>query len=122
MLAVAGIPMGLDDRRLGALNIYASTTRVWTVDELDAAQVFADMATSYLLNSTERERAEQVQTQLREALESRIVIEQAKGMLAATYGVSVDAAFERLRRHARSHGAPLREVANAVVHLGLLVE
>jgi GAF domain-containing protein len=122
MLAVAGIPMGLDEHRLGALNVYAATRRNWTADELSAAQVFADMATSYLLNASERERATQVQAQLRAALDSRVVIEQAKGMLAATYHISVDAAFERLRRHARNHNASVRGVAEAVVNLGLLVE
>src|SRR5207249_1660808 len=83
-------------------NVYAATPRVWTPDELAAARVFADMATSYLLNASERERAARVQAQLQEALDTRVVIEQAKGMLAGTYGISLDAAFDRLRRHART--------------------
>jgi len=57
--------------------------------------------------------------QLREALDSRIAIEQAKGILAAERRVTIDAAFEILRRHARSRCAPLRSVAEAVVNLGM---
>ncbi len=122
MVAVAGIPMELDGLRLGALNIYDSSPREWAEEDLAAARVFADMATSYLLNSSERERAQRIQAQLQEALASRVVIEQAKGMVAATYGISVDAAFERLRRHARNHNATVRNVSEAVVQLGLRIE
>lgn len=57
--------------------------------------------------------------QLQQALDSRVVIEQAKGILAGERGISVDAAFAMLRDHARRRGAPLREVAEAVVNLGL---
>jgi GAF domain-containing protein len=122
MGAVAGIPMGLDDARLGALNLYADTPRDWSADDLEAARVFADMATSYLLNASERERAERAQAQLQQALDSRVTIEQAKGILAGHYGISLDAAFDRLRHHARSHNANIRAVADAVVTLGLLIE
>ena len=57
--------------------------------------------------------------QLRQALGSRIIVEQAKGMLAATNGVSVEEAFQRLRRYARRHNAKIHDVAAAVVNLGL---
>jgi AmiR/NasT family two-component response regulator len=53
--------------------------------------------------------------QLQHALESRIVIEQAKGILAERFGVGVDEAFDLLRRGARSHRRPLRELAAEVV-------
>jgi PAS domain S-box-containing protein len=57
--------------------------------------------------------------QLQEALDNRVVIEQAKGFVAATNGIGVDAAFTRLRDYARAHNATVREVAAAVVDLGL---
>jgi hypothetical protein len=57
--------------------------------------------------------------QLQEALDNRVVIEQAKGFVAATNGIGVDAAFTRLRDYARAHNATVREVAGAVVNLGL---
>jgi len=57
--------------------------------------------------------------QLQEALDNRVVIEQAKGFVAATHGIGVDAAFTCLRDYARAHNATVREVAAAVVNLGL---
>ena len=77
------------------------------------------MATSYIVSASELDRQRRVNEQLREALESRIVIELAMGMLAAERGIPVDQAFEVLRRHARSHNATLRSVAHAVVSTGL---
>lgn len=61
----------------------------------------------------------QLAEQLQQALVSRLVIEQAKGVLSAHYGTDIDHAFELLRRHARSHNASIHDVASAVVHLGL---
>ena len=72
---------------------------------------------------TERRRAEErlaeLNDQLETALTSRVVIEQAKGMLAERRGTSVEEAFQVLRRHARDHNASLQDVAAAVVTLGL---
>ena len=58
--------------------------------------------------------------QLEHALESRILIEQAKGLLAGEQGISLDQSFELLRGHARRNNAKLSAVADAVVNLGLL--
>jgi AmiR/NasT family two-component response regulator len=77
------------------------------------------MATGYLVHAWERDRQYRLNEQLREALASRIVIEQAKGVLAAERHISVDEAFEVLRRHARSRAVSLHSVAQAVVSLGL---
>ena len=99
--------------------ICTAPVRDWTADDLDAARILADMATSYVINASELDRQRRVNEQLKEALASRIVIEQAKGALAAERGISVDEAFEVLRRHARSHSMNLRKVADAVVTLGL---
>jgi AmiR/NasT family two-component response regulator len=57
--------------------------------------------------------------QLQQALSTRVVIEQAKGMVAAQRGIGVEEAFGVLRRHARDHNASLQSVATAVVTLGL---
>jgi AmiR/NasT family two-component response regulator len=59
--------------------------------------------------------------QLQHALDSRVLIEQAKGMIAAREGISIDQAFARLRQHARRHNAILHDVARAVIELGLPV-
>jgi GAF domain-containing protein len=117
--AILGVPMRLDGEKIGTLNIYSNTRREWAEDDLHAARVLADIATSYVINASKLARQRRLSEQLQEALSSRIVIEQAKGILAAERGISIDKAFEILRRHARSHRASLRSVAEAVVKLGL---
>jgi len=68
---------------------------------------------------TAQERLAELNGQLENALTSRVVIEQAKGMLAERHGISVEEAFQLLRKHARDHNASLQDVATAVVTLGL---
>jgi len=77
------------------------------------------MATAYVAHASALQQSRRLTEQLQEALDTRIVIEQAKGMLAAERKISVDDAFEVLRAHARPHHASLRSVADAVVNLGL---
>jgi GAF domain-containing protein len=117
--AILGVPMRLDGEKIGTLNIYSNTRRQWSGEDLDAARVLADIATSYVINASKLAQQRRINEQLQEALDSRIVIEQAKGILAAERGISIDEAFELLRQHARSHRAALRSVAEAVVSLGL---
>jgi len=64
---------------------------------------------------TERNAAREESDQLRGALTSRVVIEQAKGMIAAQNGIGVDQAFQRLRKHARDHNTRIQELAAQVV-------
>lgn len=120
--AVAAIPMKIGDDCLGALNLYASAVRVWSEEDLAVAQVLADIATSYIINASERATMQRRADQLAQALESRVVIEQAKGMLAAERKVRPDDAFGLIRHHARNHNASVRSVAEAIVNLGLRPE
>jgi len=119
IVAVASVPMRHNGESIGAVDLYSAPQRNWSAADLRAAGILADMATGYLVQAWELDRQCRVNEQLREALDSRIVIEQAKGVLAAERRISVDEAFEVLRRHARSHSASLRSVAEAVVSLGL---
>lgn len=119
IVAIAGIPMRCDNQSIGALDLYSSTPRQWSGDDLESARILADMASSYVIHASELDRQRRLNEQLRAALDSRIVIEQAKGILAAERQITVDAAFEVLRRHARRHSATLRSVAEAVVNLGM---
>lgn len=119
IVAVAGIPMHWNGTRLGALGLYATARRDWPTDDVVLARVLADMATCYVAHASELERSRRTVEQLREALESRVVIEQAKGMLAAERRISVNEAFELIRGHARSHSASLRAVGEGIVNLGL---
>ena len=84
-----------------------------------SATVLADMAVGYVINASQLEQAERTREQLQEALDSRIVIEQAKGMIANANGIGVDDAFQLLRRYARSQRKPLRAVASEVVESAL---
>ncbi len=116
--AVAALPMR-DSIKLGAIDLYDTEVRAWLPDEVSTARVFSDIATGYLLSSSDLERERRTVEQLQLALESRIVIEQAKGVLANANDISIDTAFARLRKYARDHNANLRDVATAVVSLGL---
>jgi GAF domain-containing protein len=118
-VAVAGIPMMVDAQPIGAINLYSTEPRLWADDDISAAGVLAAMATSYIINASELEKAQRTSEQLQEALDSRLVIEQAKGIVAADGHIGMDQAYQVLRRHARSHNASLRSVAEAVVNLGL---
>lgn len=117
--AVLGLPLRVRDVALGAVNIYSGQPRVWRDADVRVAQVLSDMAASYVANASELAESRRTTEQLKEALDSRIVIEQAKGVLATELKCTVDQAFLVLRDHSRSKGASLRSVAHAVVHLGL---
>ena len=117
--SVVGLPLVVGDERLGSLNVYDTRERDWSPYDLDAARVLADMATTYIVRAGELAQAKKLSDQLQGALESRVVIEQAKGMLARDHDISVDEAFQMLRALSRERRSPLRTIADAVVTLGL---
>ena len=118
---VAGIPMRLDDKIIGALNLYSAQPRAWSDEDVAVAGVLADVATSYVVNASKLRQQEQLSEQLQEALDSRVVIEQAKGITSQQNSVTIDAAYQRMRAHARNNNASLRLVAEAIVAVGLKV-
>jgi GAF domain-containing protein len=118
---VAGIPMRLDDQIIGALNLYSHEPRQWSDGDVAVAGVLADVATSYVVNASKLRQQEQLSEQLQAALESRVVIEQAKGITAHKNAVTIDQAYQLMRRHARNNNASLRVVAEAIVAVGLQV-
>jgi len=118
---VAGIPMRLADEIIGVLNLYSQEPREWSDEDIAVAGVLADVATSYVVNASKLRQQEQLSEQLREALQSRVVIEQAKGITAYKHAISVDQAYQLMRSHARSNNASLRLVAEAIVAVGLQV-
>lgn len=119
MTSVAGIPLQLSGNLVGAVNLYSTRRRPWPPDDLVAAQVLADMVTAFLVNASKLRQQEQLAEQLQQALDSRTVIEQAKGVVAESKRVSIDEAFEVIRRHARTHHVTVRAVSEAIVGLGL---
>lgn len=113
--AVLGVPMPVDQRRIGAVNIYKHTAHDWAEHEITVAAVLADMATGYILNAGELEEARTLAQQLQHALDSRIIIEQAKGILAERNQITPAEAFQRLRKYARHTQTRLHDVAAQVV-------
>ncbi|WP_072803299.1 ANTAR domain-containing response regulator [Rhodococcoides yunnanense] len=113
--AVASFPLFREGEVMGSLDLYSSKLQQWSTAELDAARVLARFACAQLINSVQVRRMKEVAEQLEHALESRIIIEQAKGVLAASDNIDTELAFERLRQHARKHRTSVREIAQAVV-------
>jgi GAF domain-containing protein len=112
--AVHATPMRLRGQVLGAMNLFRVDPG--NLNEADAAvaQALADVATIGILQERSIRETGIVAEQLRWALESRVIIEQAKGVLSALDGVGVDEAFDRLRDYARNHNLTLRAVAEGV--------
>ncbi len=119
--AVVGVPMKIETKTVGALNLFSKDVRPWSAEELAVAQLFADAATVFLLNAATYDKQQVVNEQLLQALHSRAVIEQAKGIIAASQGIDVEQAFRVMRNYARSHHATVASVAEAVVSLGLRI-
>jgi GAF domain-containing protein len=119
---VAAIPLRAAEVGIGSLNLYATEARSWSPETIRTASLFADMAASYLANASDLQRSERMREQLTRALDSRIIIEQAKGLIAGQQQITVEVAFQRLRNYTRHHNARLHDVAKAVVHLGLRIE
>lgn len=115
MRSVFSFPLHYDGRAFGALNLYRSEPGVLTDDQADMGAAMADVATLYLMHGADDEIRERINRQLQGALDSRVVIEQAKGFIAARCGVDAETAFTLLRNHARRNGRKLRELARQVV-------
>jgi transcriptional regulator with GAF, ATPase, and Fis domain len=113
--AVHAVPMRLRGEILGALNLFHVGDNPLTESALQIGQALADVATIGLIQERGLRERELLAEQLQGALNSRILIEQAKGVLAERQSVSVDEAFRRLRSHARRNGARLADVAEAVI-------
>jgi GAF domain-containing protein len=105
----------LRGRVLGALNLFHDRAGPLDPADVGAAQALADVAAIAILQSRATSHAQILTEQLQTALDSRVVIEQAKGMLAERAGVGLDDAFTCLRRYARGSQRLLAEVAGDVV-------
>ena len=113
--SVHAIPLRLRGQAIGALNLFHHTPGALPDADLALGQALADVATIGILQERAIRRGEVVNEQLQTALNSRIIIEQAKGVLAQHLGVSVNAAFDRLRTYARGNNLRLVEVARRCV-------
>ena len=112
--AVHALPLRLRGQRLGALGLFRAERGDLGGADVAVAQALADVATIALLQHQAASDSRQLADQLQLALNSRIAIEQAKGVLAERAGIPMDEAFVRLRRYARDRRRLLAEVAEEV--------
>jgi GAF domain-containing protein len=116
---VHALPMRLRGTVVGALNLFHVEAGEMRAADLEAARAFADVATIALLQHRATHEAQVLNEQLAHALNSRVLIEQAKGVVAEREGLDMEQAFARLRGHARSNNLRLVDVAGAVIEGGL---
>jgi signal transduction protein with GAF and PtsI domain len=112
---VLSVPVRLADQPVGTLDVYATKPRAWSTGEVEALGALAVVTAELVSTGVELANREVEVAQLRQALASRVWIEQAKGVLAATDGGSPDAAFQQLRNRARSSSRKLADLAQEVV-------
>jgi transcriptional regulator with GAF, ATPase, and Fis domain len=112
--AVQALPMRLRNEVIGVLNLFMRVPGKLDETGLQVAQALADVATIGLLHERNFRHQEVLAEQLQGALNSRVAIEQAKGVLAERLGLEMDEAFNLLRRQARAQNRSLAELAGAV--------
>jgi hypothetical protein len=113
--AVCALPMRLRTEIIGALNLFDVTASTLDADKVRIGQALADVATIGLLQQRAIRDRDVLTTQLQSALNTRVLIEQAKGVLAERLHLDVSAAFEVLRGEARRRNRRLSELAQAIV-------
>lgn len=113
--SVDALPMRLRGSVIGALNLFGADTGPLAQDDVLAAQALAHVATIAILQQRIVSEARTLGDQLNHALSSRVVIEQAKGVLAERTGLSMEASFETMRMHARDRNLRLADVARNVI-------
>jgi hypothetical protein len=109
------VPMRANNEAVGSLDLYRRTADPMPVHQAEIARTLASVAAALVWRVRANERDRALADQLQHALDSRVVIEQAKGILSAQLGVTVDEAFEVLRSASRSRGDRIHQVATAVV-------
>lgn len=116
MRSAYAFPLRLRGDRIGALNLYRAEPKAFAPHEVRLGQALADVAVVGILQERAVFVAERRAEQLQRALDSRVFIEQAKGILAERRQIPPGEAFERLRCHARNTNTTLREVCRQVTN------
>jgi len=113
------LPMRLRNETIGALNLFRDRPGLMSEADLRIGQAMADVATVGLIQERAISASELLAAQLQTALNSRVRLEQAKGVLAERAGLPMDQAFQLMRDYARNNGRRLSEVATHIID-GLL--
>ncbi|GAB6857741.1 GAF and ANTAR domain-containing protein [Microbacterium xylanilyticum] len=113
--SIHALPLRLREQTIGTLNLMGAQEGPLSEEVLVAARALADVATIGILHERSFRESELLAEQLRIALSSRVVIEQAKGVVSFTADLPIDQAFERIRSYARRNQLPLSQVAGRIV-------
>ena len=113
--AVHALPMRLRNQVIGALNLFRLRPGALSDEDTRVGQALADMATIGLLQERSARRSDILHEQLQDALNSRVALEQTKGMLAERLGLDMNQAFSVLLAHARNRDLRLSDLAQAFV-------
>ena len=112
---MCAVPLRVRTHVIGALNLFRGSDEPFTGTEMEIAQAMGEMAAIGLIQERALRERNLLTEQLQAALNSRVVIEQAKGMLAEYLTITVDDAFTLLRNYARDYNRKLSEIASEVV-------
>lgn len=112
------VPLSTGGVQLGAINLLGRRPGMFGEPELRVAEVLTDVITVLLLAQGRQQAADRLTSQLQQALDSRILIEQAKGALSERNGISTTEAFNLIRSAARNRGMKLHTAAAAVLRFG----
>ena len=113
--SASALPLRLREATLGAMNLLSVTRAPMDEADVIVARAFADLATLSIAQHRASAEAQRLNEQLSAALTSRVVIEQAKGVICERAGVDLAEAFSRLRAYARNHNLRLTDVAQAAI-------
>ncbi|MGM7775673.1 GAF and ANTAR domain-containing protein [Arthrobacter sp. KNU-44] len=114
--SVHAVPMRVQGRTIGAMGLFGEHSGALTPEDVAIGQALADVATIGILQERTIRESAVVNEQLQRALNSRVLIEQAKGVIAYTAGVDMEEAFARLRSFARANNQNLHDTASRVIN------
>ena len=120
--SVCAVPLRLRDVILGCLNLFMTEPVRLSAGDIRLAQALADVASIAIVQDAANRLATTRELQLQHALDSRVIIEQAKGMIAEHESVNMNAAFSLIRTFARSNNLPLTETAGNLVAGSLSID
>jgi transcriptional regulator with GAF, ATPase, and Fis domain len=119
--SMISVPMRLRSTTIGSLNLFWDKVGGLPAADVPTVQALADVATIGILQERALRRSDVAREQLQYALSSRVVIEQAKGVISHTHSATMDEAFTLIRAHARSNGLSLADVAARIVSRDLAI-
>jgi transcriptional regulator with GAF, ATPase, and Fis domain len=120
--AAVAVPMRLRETNIGSLNLLMTTPGGLDESDLVAAQALADVATIGILHEQSMRQGASLTHQLQTALNRRVVIEQAKGVVSQSNSVGMDEAFQLIRGYARAHQVSVSSVAERLVNMTLSLD